>query len=396
MDIGKGINRKNTGSIKWKLIESKVPEGQIVAPMSIADLDFNFYSEGREKLLNYIRDAVLGYTQPTNSYYSAIINHYKKKFDMDLGKEDFVLSSGVILALFNAVRAFTKEGDEIAVFTPIYRPFVEAVNLQNRKLVKCPLVNSNNRFQIDFELFDEICKRKNLKLLIFCNPHNPGGRVWSREELEKIDEITRNNGVLVISDEIHGDIMLNDNIHIPYFTISEKSFENSIICTSASKSFNIAGLSTANIFIKNPDLREAFNIEFSKIGFHGPNLVGIKATEIAYSDFDKWNGDLTIKLEQNHRILEEFFQKLEGFSVMKPDATYLSFVNFEGFVKMNEMSVDEFYDFIEKEAFFFPSRGDQFGEDSKYYMRLNIGIDTELLIENFERLKKAVDSVTKK
>lgn len=380
--------RIGVGSRKWDLVYKKYDNLEDeTLPLTVADMDFFFHKRVKEELGDYIKNTILGYTGPTDSYYQALKSHYEEYKNLSLTSDDLVLSEGVVTSIYNAVRAFTKKGDKVVLFTPIYPPFVGAVRDQEREVVRCPLLLKDGRYEINFENFENICKDEDVTCLILSNPHNPGGRVFTEEELEKIDAISRENKVFVISDEIHSDLIMPGHKHTTYLSLSEEVSRSAIVCSSVTKSYNIAGLKHSFVIIKDKKLKERFVSEFRKVGLNEVNMVGIKATELAYKYYHEWIGDLISKIQENHELLYDFFSSIEGFKPMKVEATYLAWVDFGEYIAKNKLSCEDFYRFIEEKGHFFGSHGEMFGIEGKNYFRINVAYPTEVLKKNLERLR---------
>lgn len=386
-------SRKNTGSIKWNMMYKKKPDvAEDVVPMTVADMDFLCCKKIREGLAEFVENEIFGYSVPTRKYYEALMGFYQREYDLTLEKDWVVTSPGIVTALFTAVRSLTKPGDGVITLTPIYPPFYRAVESQARTLETCPLINKDNHYEIDFELFESLAKKESSKMFLLCSPHNPGGRVWTREELEKIDRICEDNQLIVVSDEIHCDIVMKDHVHLPYFKVSDHARKNSIMATSASKSFNIAGLKNSNILIANEDLREAFMDGMENVGLHGTNALGLKATELAYENSDQWLDRMKEVISRNQGLVEEFFAKHDKyFTLMPAESTFLAWVDYR---KLG-MEEDDFMNFLEEKAEFFVNPGSMFGEESRGFIRINVGLPTDKLRENLERLDQALIKVYK-
>ncbi len=384
-------SRKDTGSIKWNMMYKKKPDvAEDVVPMTVADMDFLCCKKIREGLSDFVENEIFGYSVPTRSYYEAVINFYKREYDLGLEKDWFVTSPGIVTALFTAVRALTEKDDGIIVLTPIYPPFYRAIENQGRRVEACPLINKNNHYEIDFDLFEDLAKKATSKMFMLCSPHNPGGRVWTRKELEKIDRICEENNLIVVSDEIHCDIVMKDNVHTPYFKVSDHARSTSVMATSASKSFNIAGLKNSNIFIADEKMREDFSKEMENVGLHGTNALGLKATELAYDNSDQWLNKMKEVIGRNQKLVEDFFDKHEDYFILMPaESTFLAWVDY----RKTGMDEDEFMAFLEEEAEFFVNPGSMFGEDARGFIRINLGLPTFKLEENLNRLEKAIEKL---
>ena len=256
MNFKKEINRLNTNSVKWDLmaIEGK-PEGTI--PMWVADMDFEAPKEVKKALKRIVCKNVYGYSFQPDSYYAAVSNWFKKRYGFEFAKEQIVTTPGVVTAVGAAVRAFTEPGDAVIIQRPVYYPFSMMIEKNGRRVVNNPLMNVEGRYIMDIEDFERKIAENNVKLFILCNPHNPVGRVWTKEELLPIAEICEKYGVTVVSDEIHCDFVLDGKKHLPFACVNENAKNYTVTCTAPSKTFNLAGLQTSNIVILNRDLRKA-------------------------------------------------------------------------------------------------------------------------------------------
>lgn len=384
-------SRKDESSAKWLLMKEKSRnplEG--VIPMSVADMEFETADAIVNGLKDYIESTILGYTVPSEEYFLSVINHYKRKFDVSIEKDHIIPIMGVVPGLLNAIKSVTKAGEGVIIFTPVYPQFYSAINLTGRKEMKCPLKYTDNEYHIDFELFEEIAKYDNSKALILCSPHNPSGRIWSIQELEKILEICRKYDLTLISDEIHADLGLYGNKIKSIFNLTNSSEDKILVFSSASKTYNIAGLQTANAISKNEDLIYKFKAETEKIGFHGPNMLGLKATELAYNQGDTWLKQAIKVIEENLDLTKKFFNSYDNlFKVYNTKSTYLAWVNFENFAKKYGLTAKEFCIFLD-DSNFFAHPGIIFGRESKYFIRINIALPSHKYKENLDRLKKEI------
>jgi len=237
------ISRKNQGSYKWEQMYKEYPDlPDDIIPFSVADMELQIAPKIKEGLKKYIDEAVLGYTGANDNYLEIVVNWMKKRHNFDVKKEWIVNSSGVVSALYDAIKAYTEENQGVIIFTPVYYPFYSAITSNNRKIIDCPLIENNRNYTIDFQKFEEFAKDKNNRLLILCSPHNPVGRVWTKEELEKIGKIALKNDLIIISDEIHFDILMKGQKHTVLQTISNEISEITVTCTAPTKTFNLAGI----------------------------------------------------------------------------------------------------------------------------------------------------------
>lgn len=380
-------DRREDGSRKWDVVPScqECEETKIV-PMTVADLDIHTAPAIKETLKDYVEHSILGYSIPTANYCKAVSDYMEEHYQYPLKPEWIVPTPGVVPALATSVRAFTAPNDGIIVFPPVYNPFYEVIEDQKREILSCPLVLKNNRYEIDFKLFEKLAARETAKLIILCSPHNPSGRVWNKEELLRISEIATANNLIVISDEIHADMTLDGYTHYLYAEISEEAAGHSLVCTSASKSYNLAGLQTSNILISNPVLRDKFIAENTKIGLQCPNVLGLKATEAAYREAGGWFKELMKLLNTNVNLTIRKLTQIDSrFKVMRPEASFLVWVNIEEF----GLSNDTFVKKLEQQNIYV-TNGDRYGAEGKGWIRLNVGMPTPALEANLKRFEHLI------
>ena len=277
------VDRTDTGSAKWEQMKGWKPDvSKGIVPFSVADMELKNPPEIVEGLKKYIDKAILGYTVPTGSYLDAVCGWMRRRHDWDIKPEWIVGSEGVVSAFFSAIKAFSAPGDGIIIQTPAYYPFYMAIERNERTLVKNPLVLKGGTYTIDYEDLERKARDPRNKVLLFCSPHNPTGRVWSRAELAKVGEICLRNHVMIISDEIHFDLIMPGHRQTVFATISEELAADMIVCTAPSKTFNLAGMQTSNIIIPNQKIRETYLKEAEANGFFSLSILGYKACEIAY------------------------------------------------------------------------------------------------------------------
>lgn len=385
------INRYNTGSAKYEQMlgwNPNVSEG--IIPFSVADMELKNPPEIIEGLKKYVDDTILGYTIPTKEYNEAVVGWMKKRHDWDINEEWIVGAPGVVSAFFSAIKAFTEPGEGVIINTPVYYPFYDAMERNDRKIVGNCLVNDGERYVIDYEDLAEKAKDPNNKILLFCSPHNPVGRVWERGELEKVAEICIRNGVLIISDEIHFDLIMPGHKHTVMAKLSKEVEDNIIVCTAPSKTFNLAGMQTSNIIIPNEEIRKDYLKEVTSNGHFTLGILGFKACEIAYTECEEWLDQLNELIYHNHLELKKYFQKnLPEIKVFDLEGTYLQWMDFNSL----GLDIDELEELMHKEAEVFFDEGYIFGEEGNGYERMNIACPTKVMIEGLQRIKKAVDKL---
>ena len=382
------ISRKNQGSYKWEQMYKEYPDlPDDIIPFSVADMELQIAPEIKEGLKKYIDEAVLGYTGTNDNYLEIVVNWMKKRHNFDVKKEWIVNSSGVVSALYDAIKAYTEENQGVIVFTPVYYPFYSAITSNNRKIIDCPLIENNRNYTIDFQKFEEFAKDKNNRLLILCSPHNPVGRVWTKEELEKIGEIALKNDLIIISDEIHFDILMKGQKHTVLQTISNEISEITVTCTAPTKTFNLAGIGISNIIIKNEELRKKFIKEQEKSSSHVFAALGFKACELAYTKAEKWFEQFLELINKNQQIVNEFFEN--KFTVLKApliQGTYLQWLDFRELGLKNK----ELKRFMNEKAKIFFSEGYTFGKNGDGFERMNLAVPTHILEKGLERLYNAI------
>lgn len=390
-DFTTKVNRRDQGSEKWNEMYKKKPDvSDDVVPMSVADMELKNPPEIIEGLKNYLNDVILGYTMPNEAYYEAVINWMKKRHNFEIEKEWIVNTPGVVPAFFNAIRSFSKEGDGIVIMSPVYYPFFKAIESQKRNVVDCPLINEDGYYTIDFEKFDELTQNPKNKILLFCSPHNPVGRVWKKEELEKLKEIIIKNGVLLLADEIHNDLIMPGYEHIVFQNIDERLADRAITFTAPTKTFNLAGMTISNIIIKNREIREVFLRGLNNISVECMTVLGYKACEIGYTQCENWLEECISLIDTNQKIVNNFFkEKYPSIKASLIEGTYLQWIDFRalGFNK------SELEDFMINKAEWFLNEGYVFGKNGEGYERLNLALPTKELEKALYRLDKALGKI---
>ncbi len=378
------VNRKGTGSSKWNSMYEQIPDaGEGIVPLSVADMEFVNAPEIREGLKEYIDSTVLGYTGPTEAYFESVISWMERRHGFSPKKEWFVATAGVVPALGEMVGKFTEPEDSVLMLTPVYYPFYSSVESNGRKVVGSELILEGTEYKIDFDDLEEKAARPEVTLMILCSPHNPIGRVWTKDELLKICDICLKNNVFIISDEIHFDLIMPGFEHVSLGTFEKKYLDNCAICTAPSKTFNLAGLQTSNILIPNEKYREKMT---AARGYFSLNIFGYKACELAYSKGEKWLDELLLTLDENRRLVEEFFaENFPEVKVHRLQGTYLMWLDFRAW----EMSVEEQEQFMLKRAQVVFDEGYLFGEGGNGFERVNIACPKKTLEAALLRIAEA-------
>lgn len=386
-DFDKVINRLNTASVKWDEVDRIFGDKDLL-PLWVADMDFQVPAPVTDALRARVEHGIFGYTERPESYYEAVIGWMERRHQWSVQKEWICHCPGVVPALSYLVQVFTQPGDKVIIQPPVYHPFTSVVADNGREVVHNPLKYEEGRYFMDFEDLRQKMD-PSVKLLILCNPHNPGGRVWTKEELTELGNICLENNVMVISDEIHGDLILKGHKHIPFAAISEEFAQNSIICTAPSKTFNMAGMQTSNIIIPNQEYREAFQKMMSTLVLRMTNTFGVVATEAAYRHGDEWLDQLLVYLQGNLDFLTEYIEThIKGIKVIQPEGTYLVWLD------CRELGMDAkgLQEFMGKQAKVAVNQGHVFGPGGEQFIRLNMACPRSLIEEGLERIAKAVSS----
>jgi len=371
-------NRFGHHTYKWKEAETD----RQVLPAWIADMDFEVLPEIRQTVHDYAEQLVYGYTYASDGLIEVVQNWEEKQHAYRFDKDALVFIEGVVPAISTAIQAYTKDGDAVLINTPVYSPFARSIKLNNRRLITNSLVEKNGLFEIDFVQLEKDLVENEVKLYILCNPHNPGGRVWEKEVLEKIGQLCQKHGVLLVSDEIHQDLALFGNKHQSFNTVNEYFKEFSLILSSATKTFNIAGTKNSYAIIENPKLRLAFQKRQLANNQHEISGLGYLATETAYRYGEAWLTELKEVIEEHINYVVDVFGKETKIKVMKPQGTYLIWLDFSAY----GLSEEDLQGLLKKEAKVILNRGLDFGEEGALHARLNVAMPTSVLEEVCQRI----------
>ena len=371
-------NRFGHHTYKWKEAETD----RQVLPAWIADMDFEVLPEIRQTVHDYAEQLVYGYTYASDGLIEAVQNWEGKHHGYRFEKDALVFIEGVVPAISTAIQAFTKEGEAVLINTPVYPPFARSIKLNNRRLITNSLVEKDGLFEIDFDQLEKDFVEEDVKLYVLCNPHNPGGRVWEKEVLEKIGQLCQKHGVLLVSDEIHQDLALFGNKHQSFNTVNEDFKEFSLILSSATKTFNIAGTKNSYAIIENPKLRLAFQKRQLANNQHEISGLGYLATEAAYRYGEDWLTELKELIEKHINYVVDVFGKETKIKVMKPQGTYLIWLDFSAY----DISDEELRKLLRDEAKVILNRGLDFGEEGALHARLNVAMPTSILEEVCQRI----------
>lgn len=386
------IERRGTDSKKWSLkgmleMASYVDNESI--PMWVADMDFKAPDFLEKALLERVSHGVFGYNTIDDDYFDSVIFWLKNRNNWDVKKSWIVPTSGVVPALCYAIKAFTKPGDGVIVQNPVYPPFKGAVKLNDRKVVNNKLVLVQDRYEIDFKDLEEKLMDSKNKMLILCNPHNPVGRVWNEDELKIVLDLCVKYKKIVVSDEIHSDLILFNNKFTSMGALDDRIHDYLVVCTSISKTFNLAGLKASNIIMPNDNLREKFVNEMFKVAAKPlPNIFGAIGIKSCYSkEGEIWLKDLLGYLEENYLFLKNYLEaKIPKVKCLPIEGTYLAWIDFR---ELN-LSEEDLKNKLEREAKIVIDGGEIFGDEGKGFVRLNFACHRSILEQALERLEKAL------
>ncbi|CDO03040.1 Cystathionine beta-lyase PatB [Oceanobacillus picturae] len=381
-------DRKNTRSVKWDMLQP-VFQTEDVLPMWVADMDFMAPEEVNQAIIDRAKHGIYGYTIVDQAVKGSIESWLKERHDWQIDQGWLSFSPGVVTSLHMAIQAFTAVGDKVLIQTPVYTPFYKVVESHDRQVVKNPLLYKENTYQIDFVDFEKKLQ-DGVKAFILCSPHNPVGRVWSKEELTKMAELCVKHDVLIISDEIHGDLVFPGNKHIPIASLSEEIAHQTITCMAPSKTFNLAGLQASYVVTPDKQKRKTLEEHFNKQGAHMLNIMGNTALEAAYLHGGPWLDELLQVLYDNKTYVKEMFAAhASDLEVIDSQGTYLLWIDCTK-LGMDEKELKKFM--IEK-AKVGLNTGIEYGEEGKHFMRMNIGCPKATVEEGVQRIIKAIQAI---
>lgn len=375
--------RRGTGCVKWD-----TPEAADALPMWVADMDFRVAKPITDALLQRVEHGVFGYTQVPDSYYEAVINWFGRRHSWEIHRDWILYTSGVVPALSVVVKALTHPGDKVLIQTPVYNCFFSSIRNNGCEILENPLVYEDSTYHIDFDDMERKAADPSTKLFILCNPHNPAGRVWTREEMARMNDICLRNGVKVVADEIHCELVLPGHKFTPFASVSEECQRNSITCNSPSKSFNTAGLQIANIISSNSDVRAKIDRAININEVCDVNPFGVVALIAAYNDSEEWITQLCDYLDGNYRALCDFFaEQLPQLPVTILEGTYLVWVNIESL----GIDSDTLTERLLHEGKVMVNSGTMYGKEAgEGFIRINIACPRSQLMEALHRIKNVV------
>ncbi len=397
-DFDRRINRNGTNSYKWDFVKRDgaiVPWDETdasrhekpVLPLWVADMDFVCPQPVVDAVMETARLGIYGYAFPPPSYYESVTRWMKRRHDWSVDPGAICFTPGIVPALHMLVSAYTQPGDKVLVQPPVYYPFFSAIEVLGARPALNPLRCRDGRYYMDFDDLERKCADPAVKMAILCSPHNPVGRIWTAEELRRFGRICMDHDVLVVSDEIHGDLILGNRTFTPYATLGADYGDRSIICTSPSKTFNLAALQVSNLIIPDAERRATFKQTVRSTGIFTLNPFGIAAVEAAYDHGEEWLAQLLAYLEENYRFLVSFFrERLPGIPVIETEGTYLVWVDFRSL----GLDKDALQHLMMEEARVFLDEGYIFGPEGEGFERINIACPRSILADALQRIEAAV------
>ncbi len=379
-DFDHPIQRRHTGSYKWD-----TPDREDILPMWVADMDFRTAPAIIEALHQRVEHGVFGYTYVPDEYYKAVIEWFASRHGWNIEREWFIYTSGVVPAISAIIKAMTQPGDKVIVSTPAYNCFFSSIRNNECQLAANPMIYDGGRYTIDFDELEKLASDPLAKVMILCNPHNPGGRVWTKEEIARVADICLRHNVYIISDEIHCELVYTDSGYTPYGTLPEPYRSNASVCISPTKAFNIAGLQIANIITPDPAIRSRIDRAININEVCDVNPFGVAATIAAYTHGKEWLDCLISYLHDNFSILRNFFHnELPSLKVMELESTYLAWID----IRATGLSSDEITRLLLEKEHLMINSGTMYGGDGEGFIRINIACPRSVLQDALLRIKR--------
>lgn len=373
------INRRGTNSYKWDIVKE-----EDVIPLWVADMDFKAAPAILEALKKRVEHGVFGYTLVPDSYYEAIINWFARRHNWQIDRSWIIYTTGVVPAVSCAIKALTLPGEKVLIQTPDYNCFFSSIKNNGCEVAENELVRRGDSYEVDFEDFERQCADEKTTVFLLCNPHNPAGRVWTKEELERMNDICLTHGVRVISDEIHCELVMPGHRFTPFAAISDACRDNSVVLNSPTKAFNIAGLQIANIICADPAMRRRIDRAVNINEVCDVNPFGVVALQAAYNESEEWLDSLNHYIWGNYLALKEFIAKeLPRLEVTRLEGTYLAWVD----IKATGLTSDEAYEKLMKEGRVYVNSGTMYGRRAgEGYLRINLACPRATLLEGMKRM----------
>lgn len=387
--FNKNVSRRGSGSYKWDttVTDNSIENGAY--PLSVADMEFRTPEEVREAIKSFAENGFFCYTDSDTAYRDAVREFMQRRHNFKIENDWIVCAGGVVFAINTAIRTFTQKGDKIIIQSPVYYPFKNSIENNGRVVVDNPLIKTSDSYEMNFDELEKIASQSDVKMMLLCSPHNPVGRVWSVEELRKVGKICLRNNVVLLSDEIHFDILRKGQVHTVINNVDESFADNTIICTAISKSFNLAGLGTSNIIISNDSLRERFKQQLSADGYSCINCVSRPATIAAYTKCDYWLDAMNEYVDGNIELVEEYVSKMPKVTMSQCQGTYLVWLD----MRALGMDDDELDLFLREKCGIIQDPGFWFGVKGKGFTRLNVACPRDVLEGCLSKLLLTVNNL---
>ena len=385
-DFDKIIDRRHTDSCKWNVLENELP-------MWVADMDFEIAKPIQDAIISRASHPIYGYSDMQNEWFDAYINYYREIHNFNIKKDWLIFSTGVIPSISSSVRKLTNEGDEVVILTPVYNIFYNSIINNNRKVLEVPLKYIAKSYSIDFDALDKALSKENVKLMILCNPQNPIGKIWSADDLAEIGRLAKKNNVIVLSDEIHGELTSPNKKYVPFLNVNETNREIGFACVSVTKCFNIAGIHTSAIICPNEEIRKKVDRQLNTDECAEPNTFAQVAAIAALNEGRDWLSQVNAYIENNKQYVYNFIdENLPEISCVIQDATYLMWLD------ISKISRDSkgFCDFLRKETGLFINAGSHYGEAGEGFIRINVATSLSNIKDGMKRLKEGVNKYLKK
>ena len=383
------FDRSGSGSYKW---DTTVPNGLIergAYPLSVADMEFQAPPQVRKAIADFADNGFFCYTDSDEGYRDAVREFMLRRHDFKIENEWITCTGGVVSAINTAIRAFTDKGDKVIIQSPVYYPFRNSIENNGRVVADNPLVKKGDSYEMDFSYLRELAARDDVKLMLLCSPHNPVGRVWSKEELCQVGRICKENNVILLSDEIHFDILRKGQKHTVINNADSSFAHNTVICTAVSKTFNLAGLGTSNIIIADENLRSVFRKQLSADGYSCINCVSRPATITAYTECDYWIDEMNEYVDENVALCKKFVSRIPSVTMNDCQGTYLVWLDMNK-LGMDDESLDKF---LQNKCGIIQDPGFWFGENGKGFVRLNVACPRSILRKCLENLEREINNL---
>ena len=385
------VSRRGSGSYKWDTAVTDDAIERGAYPLSVADMEFRTPQEVCSAIKEFTEEGFFCYTDSDKVYKDAVREFMARRHQFYIENDWITCAGGVVFAINTAIRAFTNKGDKVIIQSPVYYPFKNSIENNGRIVADNPLIRNGNSYEMNFEELEDIASQQDVKLMLLCSPHNPVGRVWTKEELQRVGKICLENNVVLLSDEIHFDILRKGQCHTVINNADSRFYKNTVICTAVSKSFNLAGLGTSNIIIADNVLREKFRKQLSVDGYSCINCVSRPATIAAYTKCDYWLDEMNKYVDENIALVRETVAQISQINMLNCEGTYLVWLDMNG-LGLNDEDLDLF---LRNECGIIQDPGIWFGENGMGYTRLNVACPRDVLRKCLASLKAAIEKIKK-